>query len=448
MGFRDAGRSASTSDVTKHPLEGGENILDMRKETYKDVGDKGDKSKTRDLSFAEKDSPRFAEIAAKADARYAKAENFSRDTRCFENYAEHKQSHIEKVYKGTEKTARELSKMDKVPEGYTRPTESDMRNLKAAALWHDTGMDGNRENLAAIHGDEAVAILDRGDLSEKESLVRKNHGESAALNVLSERDAFERAGLDADQVAVDCALHSKSGSGMKDLSSDEQWGSFINKLNNSAQARGVEFDKTKFMDADGNMLPEAKERCATHAFCLRVGDANGHDMTDNELQDGSHRLIDREGFSPSEISAEGAWIREAEKNNVQIEATDGSRREIDDARSKAYALGEGNIRSMDMRHENGTMVEHIEVDDGSFAPESTIMCIGERAGELASAKGMDTRISIDVDVSNMSPDEISKAKETYATGAERIEAKTSNPDKYAQPIKVDVFFYDNDGIEV
>ena len=416
-----------------------------KKTDVSSTADVSSAERKQDLSFAERDDPRLGEVSERAEAHYEEAERFSSDTRCFENYSEHKSAHIEKVYDGVESTAGEFNRQEPMPEGYASLGDDDVRTLKAAALYHDTGMDGGRENLEAIRGKDAGETLDAGG-REAETLVRSNHGENAALNVLSDREAFERAGVDPDQAAVDCMVHSKSGSGVRDLRSDEQWAGVFNEIDRAADERGMEFDKSKFMNEDGTVRPEAKERCASHAYCMRVADANGHDMTDDELQSGERRVIDRGGFVEGEEN--GGWESEAERNTVLAESPDGSVREVEDPRAKAYAMGEGNIRSMDMRCEDGQLVEHVTVDKGDFAPESTMMCVEERAGELATARGVDARMSVDVDVSEVPPEKLDALRERYEDAAERIEAKTENPDKCAQPVRVDVRFVDAQGNEV
>lgn len=389
------------------------------------------KSDAGDLSFVTESSPQLEEVASIAGRSYEECELFTQSTGIFADYSGHKSGHIRAVYEEVGEVLQELGKLPCLPEGYARLGVHDKMTLQAAALLHDTGMIADHDSLAALCDKGFEDVLARGG-KDAEILLRSNHGISAALNALKNREALERAGVDPDLVAIDCAVHSKSGSGVRDLSSEEQWSRLFDRIETATQRRGVTFDKSKFVNADGSVNKRMLERCASHAYCMRVADANGHDMNDNELQSGEQRIVDRDGFVPGPPDA--GWEKEARANKVLAMHPDGSRREITDTFGKGYAMGEGNIRKLSMRCEGTQMVEHIVVDRADFAPESTMMCVGERAEELATARGVPGRIEVEVDVSNIPSHRIEALEDCYNAAAQYIESMTEK--KYRNTVKV------------
>ena len=394
----------------------------------------------RDLSFAVRDEKDFGEISSLANQYYLKSEEFSKNTGAFAEYAEHKWAHIKKVYEKAVEAAREFNAGAAEDGDYAPLSDADIRVLKSAALYHDTGMDGDEENLRAIlksKGKTPTEVADMlvGDGMEKQ--VRKNHSMSSALNVLKDRKAFISIGVDPDMAALVCAIHSKSNSGVSNLRDAGQWNKLVGELSVAAKIRGVTFDTSKIVDQNGNVTETVRRRCSSLGFCIRVGDANGHDMTDNELQNGSHRVLNKDAFKPGS----GWWLsrnksKEVKVNQVSIVHPDGSSSTLDNPIGKTFAFGEGNIRHMSMHREGDTMVEKIVVDRASFAPCSTMHCVGERAAELATADGLRTRIRLVLDAKGLSSEELVDLKKLYSRESWKIAAATG--DRFKKPIGIDL----------
>lgn len=242
--------------------------------------------------------------------------------------------------------------------------------MAAAALYHDTGMDG---------GDKYLPADGNG--------IRKNHPMSSAIHVLANREALENDGCNADQVAALSLLHSKSCSGVKNLADNEQIeGAFdklqaeVNDYNSTHPDAPISFDRAS-IDV---------EKFKYNAASLRLGDAYGHDSSSTKTQSGGYYDIDFEpdSYLPHEEWGEEYWKDEIKGSKLVFHENRDTSCMIDDSNdpdgyTRMYQFGEGNITAMHSAVGSGSEFESvIAVNNGMAKPYCTQECILERLKEL------------------------------------------------------------------
>lgn len=293
-------------------------------------------------------------------------------------YTEHGFAHVSKVIERSSEAADVIKEVS--------GKECDMKNLSAAALYHDTGMDG-----ADMHGP---------DENGKGDDIRKNHAVSSAVHVLQNRPQLEEEGCDADTVAALCTLHNKSCSGVYDLSSDDKIQSAFEKIqDNVDQYNETHPDQKISFDPSSIDVEKLKYTAAA----LRFGDAEGHDASETTTQSGDHYEID---FSTQDIPEDTEWNEDTYMKAVKQEVQNGSltlvegdqSETIDDSKdpkgiTRMYQFGEGNLANMHCVSQDAdgkrkvNMV--IDVKDDTFKPQCTIGCIHQRKAELETAENLD-----------------------------------------------------------
>lgn len=136
----------------------------------------------------------------------------------------------------------------------------DEMTLEAAALSHDTGMNGGGYALEPAYGENGKQLKDekgkkmfaRNDdgsyLARPESdsdfdEVRSNHSLNSALNVLVNRELYREAGFtdeQIDKIAAECMAHSNSGSGVPNLNSREDWADSFDRIDSTVKAYSLD----------------------------------------------------------------------------------------------------------------------------------------------------------------------------------------------------------------
>ena len=351
--------------------------------------------------------------------------------RAFDNYKEHndlEKGHIEKVRVQSIEAANAIREMiDRGGRGDLYSANIDRRTLEVAAVYHDTGMDGNSTPDEVKHnrwlaGENAVRAAGAGedlDKTRKEALgdfdhaLRKNHPTASAIHVLQDRDKVEGLGVDANEVALCCFVHSKSSSGLKDIGSvggKEGWQAAIGNLEKGIakynaehpEKEPVRFDKSFLVREDGSFDEEKLKEMRSMAAALRIGDANGHDGRSRISQNG--RTID---FSLKPIegvdtnvpfgSDKEHYYGEVQAADVRIAGEPLDNENDEKGISRMYAVGEGNFERLYCETDkDGVLTEHIELVDGNAFPLSTQAAIGERVGEFESATPLNYRFVIHV----------------------------------------------------
>ena len=248
----------------------------------------------------------------------------------------------------------------------------DKKDLAAAALYHDTGMDG---------GDKYVASDGDG--------IRKNHPMSSAIHVLNNREALENDGCNADQVAALSLLHSKSCSGVRNLADTDQIEGAFDKLQS-------EVDEYNAVHPDNHITFDRNaidvEKFKYNAASLRLGDAYGHDSSSTKTQSGGYYDIDfGEGDELSHDEwGEEYWKDEIKDSNLTFHENDETY-SINDSNdpsgyTRMYQFGEGNIASMHSKiGGEGEFESVIDINNGMAKPLCTQECLLERLKELKTA---------------------------------------------------------------
>lgn len=263
--------------------------------------------------------------------------------------------------------------------------ELDRADIAAAALLHDTGMDGG-DKFEPTDGDG----------------IRKNHAMTSALHVLENREALERDGCNVDQVAALALLHSKKCSGVEDLSSNEQIKQAFGKLqkevdnyNDEHPEAPIRFNSNPFYVDD--KFEKINDRFKYNATALRLGDAYGHDSSSTKTQSGEH--IDNISFGESTPVVntkwnESAWREEIKNDILALKDKDGNKiRDIDeeadkDGYTRMFQFGEGNITAMHLQERKGNFETVIDVKNGNAHPLCTQECIIERLKEMGTAQDL------------------------------------------------------------
>lgn len=300
----------------------------------------------------------------------------------------------------------------------------DRVELQVAAFMHDTGMDGG-----------AFKTYTDGNA------LRKDHSLNSAIHVLENRKALEKLGVNVDAVALDCMGHSKSCSGVRDLTAREQWTDCFNRIdaavelyNKKFPAAQIYFDKstwtngTTYKNKQGvevyNFNRETLARSAATIAALRLGDANREAAQFPYTQGGETIEVDFNSY----VSPAKTWQDEIQRAKIFIINDDGIRTSlltqgVDTAGyGRMYMSGEGNL-SMSCAYNSNTQAirEVFKVFNGKAFPLSTQNCIEERLGELDTMKNfpVEAHIQIVGDYSKVDKKKIERAYSRYCRDAQR-----------------------------
>lgn len=305
----------------------------------------------------------------------------------------------------------------------------DRHELEVAAYMHDTGMDGG--NFKTYTDGNAL---------------RKDHSLNSAIHVLENRAYFEALGVNVDAVALDCMGHSKSCSGVRDLTSHEQWTHCFNRIdaavklyNQKFPAAQIYFDKSTWTDGTTYQRPSAKNpkqlvtiynfnrealaRSAATVAALRIGDANREAAQFPYTQSGETIEIDFDSYVNGKT-----WRDEIAKAKIFVVDERGNRTSLltqgvdTEGFGRMYMSGESNLSmSCTYNHKTGKLCEVFKVLHGASFPLSTQECIEERLGELDTMKKfpVEARILIVGDYSKLEQKKIARTYERYCRDAQR-----------------------------
>ena len=306
----------------------------------------------------------------------------------------------------------------------------DRRELEIAAFMHDTGMDGG-----------AFKTYTDGNA------LRKDHSLNSAIHVLENRAEIAAMGFNVDAVALDCMGHRKSCSGVRDLTSWEQWTDCFNRIdaavelyNQKFPAAQIYFDKSTWTNGKKYQRPSEKNpkqlveiyefnreelaRSAATIAALRLGDANREAAQYPYTQTGAKIEIDFDSYVP----AAKTWRDEIAKAKIFMVDEDGTRTSlleqgVDTAGfGRMYMSGEGNLSmSCKFNLQTKNLREVFRVLNGASFPLSTQECIEERLGELDTMKKfpVEAHIQIIGEYSKVDKKKISRTYERYCRNATR-----------------------------
>ena len=270
---------------------------------------------------------------------------------------------------------------------------------------------------------------------------------NSAIHVLENRAELETFGVNVDAVALDCMAHSKSCSGVRDLTSWEQWTDCFNRIDEAVELYNqkfpdtkIYFDKTTWTTGEKFLTPSEKNskqlvevyrfnretlaRSAAVIAALRLGDANREAAQFPYTQTGDKIEVDFNSY----VTPAKTWRDEISKAKIFMVDENGNRTSLlmqgVDANGfgRMYMAGEGNLSmSCEFNPKTKNVREVFKIFYGKSFPLSTQECIEERLGELDTMKKfpVEAHIKILGDYSKVDKKKISRAYEKYCRDAQR-----------------------------
>ena len=306
----------------------------------------------------------------------------------------------------------------------------DRLELQVAAIMHDTGMDGG-----------AFKTYTDGNA------LRKDHSLNSAIHVLENRAAIAAMGVNVDAVALDCMGHSKSCSGVRDLTSWEQWTDCFNRIDAAVELYNqkfpnapIYFDKSTWTTGETYLRPsernpkqlvevyrfnrETLARSAAVIAVLRIGDANREAAQFPYTQTGDKIEVDFNSY----VTPAKDWRAEIAKAKIFMVDEDGNRTSLltqgvdTSGFGRMYMSGESNLSmSCTFNDKTKNLREVFRVLHGASFPLSTQNCIEERLGELDTMKNfpVEAHIQIVGNHSKVEQKKLSRIYERYCRDATR-----------------------------
>ena len=352
---------------------------------------------------------------------YANAKEIAKQYVELRTYSDHGTHHAALV---ATKSLEAADAIDAANFGNVWYSSIDRRELEIAAFMHDTGMDGG-----------AFKTYTDGNA------LRKDHSLNSAIHVLENRAAIAAMGVNVDAVALDCMGHSKSCSGVRDLTSHEQWTDCFNRIdeavalyNQKFPAAQIFFDKSTWTNGDTYKNKKGVEvykfnretlaRSAAVIAALRIGDANREAAQFPYTQTGETIEVDFDSY----VTPAKDWHAEIAKAKIFMIDENGTRTSLltqgVDANGfgRMYMAGEGNLSmSCEFNPKTQNVREVFKILHGKSFPLSTQNCIEERLGELDTMKKfpVEAHIKILGDYSKVDKKKISRIYSRYCRDAQR-----------------------------
>lgn len=296
----------------------------------------------------------------------------------------------------------------------------DRVELQVAALMHDTGMDGG-----------AFKTYTDGNA------LRKDHSLNSAIHVLENREALAALGVNVDRVALDCMGHSKSCSGVRDLTDPKQWTDCFNRIdaavdlyNQKFPTAQIYFDKSTWTTGDKysngvyKFNRETLAQSASTIAALRIGDANREAANFPYTQTGATIEVDFDSY----VSPAKTWHEEIAKAKIFMIDDNGARTSLltqgvdVEGFGRMYMSGEGNLSmSCEFNPKTQNLREVFIISHGKSFPLCTQNCIDERLGELDTMKKfpVEAHIKIVGDYSTLDRKKIERMYNRYCRDAQR-----------------------------
>ena len=336
-------------------------------------------------------------------------------------YSDHGTHHAELVAVKSQEAA---DAIDRANFGNPWYSTIDRVELQVAAIMHDTGMDGGRFKTYTDG-----------------NALRKDHSLNSAIHVLENRETIAALGVNVDAVALDCMGHSKSCSGVRDLTSWEQWTDCFNRIDAAVELYNqkfpnaqIYFDKSTWTDGETyqnnrgvevyKFNRETLARSAAVIAALRLGDANREAAQFPYTQTGDIIEVDFDSY----VTPAKDWRAEIAKAKIFMVDENGTRTSLltqgvdTNGFGRMYMSGEGNLSmSCEFNPKTQNVREVFRIFHGKSFPLSTQECIEERLGELDTMKKfpIEAHIKILGDYFKVDKKKISRIYSRYCRDAER-----------------------------
>lgn len=361
-------------------------------------------------SFAADNAQTADAVRAIVQHYYVQSADLARSSETGRVFTDHKLKHIEMVdIKSLEvveavRTAVLTGQIGKSSGEAVIPFSADIdeMTLEAAALSHDTGMNGggyalepvcdengkqlkddNGKKMFARNNDGSYTVKPESDSDFDE--VRANHSLNSAINVLVNRELYRQAGFSdeqIDKIAAECMAHSKSSSGVLDLNSREDWSDSFDRIESTVKAYNLDHPEKQIFFSRASIVDNETMFGAlvSETLALRIGDVSRDSEPDAEAQSGEIVHVDRSTLNNRAGSIAG------ELENADITIGDNGDQVLSEKSRQVHAGEQNIIENHTYIGVRGKLTHEITVADGSSAPLCTQEAISDHLSELGSAK--------------------------------------------------------------
>jgi len=303
--------------------------------------------------------------------------------RFLRTFTTHGLDHVQQVVEKTNQAADEIDKIVGNERFIREPID---RKLMLYSAWfHDTGMDGG------LHPDEFENDNGNG--------VREAHGVNSALHILEHADELRKQGVNPNQAAFIAFAHTKSKSGINDLTDVKDWEIGLKTLSDAAEKSGIKFDANEVFG--GKPTKKNIGQMAAQVAALRLGDANREANIPLRSQTGGEYTVKGrpkveqcKGLKEEEDASDISITLDGKEHVLgpEDEYFEGVKYKF----SKHVVLGERNMVAIDthFNKKHNSLQLNVDLDGGNEVPWSTTEALLERCGELNTINGVPGALKI------------------------------------------------------
>ncbi len=259
--------------------------------------------------------------------------------------------------------------------------------MVVASIYHDAGM----KSGGYILDKEGKVVLDDNGKPKKATDgndIRKNHALNSAIILLVDRELWKDSEIDVDTASLLCFAHSKSTSGVRDLSRKSDWSNGFDKLDRVVKAYNAEHEKKIYFNREKfENDEELLSALSTSALAIRLGDVSRDSGRHARAQNGGEIVVYRSTVNSLANDAPGEAMN-ARVYNYRTGFVKG-------LFSRQVHVGEqNNILNHTLVDESGKVYHEMTIEDGNYAPYCTFQNVIEHCGEIESAPDADIYINI------------------------------------------------------
>ena len=242
------------------------------------------------------------ELADKISKVYEKARETTQKMPNLYSYCDHTEAHVLQVAFDTVTKAKQIA----ASKGQTL-SEIQIKNLFYTGLFHDLGMASGAELGISLEtqivNETKDKIATTNTLAKvinelNANVIRENHSLNSALQVLRMREELENLGLNADLIAMMCFSHSKSNSGVGNLSSAGDWSYSASKIRSALEIMNKASGENITLNLENIGGYETLETTNTDSVQKITKDANGNKIKGKLklIVSGIQRITFKEGM--------------------------------------------------------------------------------------------------------------------------------------------------------